>query len=152
MNIALVGCGRVSEIHMAAYKNIPEARVVAVSDINADRARAFAQKFGIKEICNGYDEILDLKNLDYVDICTPTSTHATIACEAAKSGHNILLEKPMARNTSDCDKIINEVNKNRVKLCLCHNQLFIPELVQVKSMVDAGKLDIKQFRFETSAL
>jgi len=50
MNIGLVGCGRVSEIHMNAYKNIPEANVIAVLDINIERAKAFAQKYGIKKI------------------------------------------------------------------------------------------------------
>jgi predicted dehydrogenase len=41
MNIGLVGCGRVSEIHMNAYKNIPEAKVIAVSDINLERAQIY---------------------------------------------------------------------------------------------------------------
>jgi len=66
-----------------------------------------------------------MKDLDYVDVCTPTLTNADLACEAAKFGHNILLEKPMARSTKECDKILHEVSKHKVKLCVCHNQLFI---------------------------
>jgi len=141
MNIGLIGCGRVARLHMRAYKHIPEVNVIAVSDVNLDRAKAFAQMHSIKEAFVNYQELLERKDLDYVDICTPTSTHAKIACEAAKLGHNILLEKPMARNTTDCDKIINEVSKKRVKLCLCHNQLFTPAVIQVKSMVDSGEFD-----------
>jgi predicted dehydrogenase len=146
MDIGLIGCGRVARLHMCAYKHIPEVNIIAISDIDLDRAKAFAQIHGIKKAFKDYQELLEIKNLDYVDICTPPSTHAKIACEAARLGHNILLEKPMARNTSDCDKIIDEVSKKRVKLCLCHNQLFTPAVMQAKSMVDSGKFKPLYFR------
>ena len=89
MNVGLVGCGRVSEIHMNTYKNIPEANVIAISDINIDRAKAFAQKYGIKKIDNDALKLFEIKDLDFVDICTPISTHAELVCEAAKHGQNI---------------------------------------------------------------
>jgi len=146
MNIGLVGCGRVSEIHMNAYKNIPKANVVAVSDINLDRARAFAQKYKIKKFYNDTSKLFELKDLDFVDICTPISTHAKLACEAAKYGHNIFLEKPMARTSKECDQIIREVSKNKVKLCICHNQLFLPTVMQVKEMVDSNAFQLAYFK------
>ena len=146
MDIGLIGCGRVSQLHMCAYKHIPEANVVAVSDINLEKAKVFAQRHNIKKISKDYSELFEMKNLDYIDICTPTSTHAKIACEAAGFGHNILLEKPMARNTMDCDKIVNEVSKRGVKLCICHNQLFVPQVVQAKNIVDSEKFDLIYFR------
>jgi predicted dehydrogenase len=146
MNIGLIGCGRVSELHMNAYHHIPEANVIAVSDINIDHAKAFAQKHGIKKAFKDYSELLEMKDLDYVDICTPTTTHAPIACDAAKLGHNILLEKPMARSTAECDKIIHDVSKNGVKLSICHNQIFIPTVIQAKALVDSGEFPLSYFR------
>jgi UDP-N-acetyl-2-amino-2-deoxyglucuronate dehydrogenase len=142
MDIGLIGCGRVARIHMSAYGNIPEANVVALSDLNLENANAFAQNYGIKQVFNDYSKLLEMKNLDFVDICTPTSTHAEIACEVAKFGQNILLEKPMARNTADCDKIINEVSKQGVKLSICHNQLFLPQVMQAKTIIDSGDFDL----------
>jgi predicted dehydrogenase len=146
MNVGLVGCGRVSEIHINAYKNIPEANVVAVSDINLDRAKAFAEKFGIKKICDDSSKLFELKDLDFVDICTPISTHAKLACEAAKYGQNIFLEKPMARSSKECDEIIREVSKNNVKLCICHNQLFLPHVMHAKAVVDSGNFPLAYFK------
>ena len=146
MDIGLIGCGRVSELHMCAYRHIPEANVVAVSDINLEKAKAFAQKYSVKKAFKDYLELFEMKNLDYVDVCTPTSTHAKIACEAAKFGHNILLEKPMARSTAECDKIIHEVSKHGVKLSICHNQLFIPQVMQAKAMVDSGEFPLTYFK------
>lgn len=145
MNIGLIGCGRVSEIHMSAYNNIPEANVIAVSDINLDRAKAFSQKYNIKNVYNDCSKLLELKNLEFVDICTPISTHAKIACEASKCGQNIFLEKPMARNSKECDQIIHEVSKNKVKLCICHNQLFLPHVMRAKAIVESGNFPITYF-------
>ena len=146
MNIGLIGCGRVSEIHMCAYQNIPDAHVVAVSDINLERANAFAQKYGIKKTFNDYSKLFEMKDLDFVDICTPTSTHAAIACDAAKTDHNILMEKPMARSTQECDKIIQEIKKHGVKLCIGHNQIFIPYVMQAKAKIDSGEFPLAHFR------
>jgi predicted dehydrogenase len=146
LNIGLIGCGRVSELHMLAYKNISEANVIAVSDINLDRAKAFAEKHGIEKAIKDSSDLFEIKNLDYVDICTPTSTHPKIACEAAKYGHNILLEKPMARTTTECDKIIHDVSRQGVKLCICHNQIFLPHIMNVKAMVDSGEFPLEYFR------
>ena len=146
MNVGLVGCGRVSEIHMNAYRNIPEAKVVAVSDINLERAKAFAQKHKIEKVYNDSSKLFELRDLDFVDICTPISTHAKLACEAAKYGHNIFLEKPMARSSRECNYIIHEVTKNKVKLCICHNQLFLPTVLQVRKMVDSGDFPLAYFK------
>jgi len=146
MNIGLIGCGRVAQFHMCAYAHVPEANVVAVSDINLERAKIFAQRHGIKSVAKDYIELLEMKDLDYIDVCTPTSTHAKIACEAADSGHNILLEKPMARSTLECDEIIRKVSKHGVKLCVCHNQLFIPQVMQAKAAVDSGDFPLIYFR------
>jgi len=146
MDIGLIGCGRVAELHMCAYKHIPAANVVAVSDINTEKAKAFAQKYSVNKAFKEYLELLEMKDLDLVSICTPTSTHTEIACEAAKLGKNILLEKPMARSTAECDRIIHEASKHRVKLSISHNQLFLPPVMQAKAIVDSGEFDPSYFR------
>ena len=146
MNVGLIGCGRVSEVHMSAYRNIPEAHVIAVSDINLERAESFAQTYGIEKVFKDYFDLLETKTLDFVDICTPISTHAGIACDVAKTGHNIFMEKPMARSTSECDKIINELSKHKVKLSICHNQIFLPCVMQAKARVDSGEFRLAHFR------
>jgi len=146
MNIGLVGCGRVAELHMYAYKRIPEVNVVAVSDINIEKAKAFAQKYGIKKIDNDTLKLFEIKDLDFVDICTPISTHAELVCEAAKHGQNIFVEKPMARSSKECDQIIHEISKNKVKLCICHNQLFLLPVMRAKAIADSGDFPLAYFK------
>jgi len=146
IKVGLIGCGRVSEIHMQAYKFNPEAKVVAVSDKVLNKAKSFASRYGIKNVFDDYVKLFELKDLDYVDICTPTSTHAQIAIEAAKFGRNILLEKPMARTTKECEEIIHETSKHHVKLCICHNQLFLPTIMQLKTLLNQSENPITYFR------
>jgi len=146
MKIALIGCGRVADVHMLAYSYIKDANVVAVSDIDLRRAKIFADRYRVKRFFSNYADLLEIKDLDFVDICTPVSTHAGIVCDVTKIGHNILLEKPMARSTSECERMILESKRHGVRLCVCHNQIFLPSIIQAKSMVDSGYLDLVSFR------
>lgn len=146
MNIGLIGCGRVAELHTGAYKHIPDVNILAVSDIKMEKAKSFSGKFGVERYFEDYHKLLEMKDIELVSICTPTSTHAEIACEAAKYGKNIFLEKPMARTTSECDRIIKEASKHGVKLSIDHNQLFLPPVMQAKALVDSGEFDLSSFR------
>jgi len=146
MKIGLVGCGRIASDHMMVYQQIGNVEIVAVSDVDMERARRFATKFGVNKAYSNPSELFELKDLGFIDVCTPPSTHATIVKDAAKSGHNILLEKPMALSTDECDEMIHEVEKNKVSLCICHNQIFFPAIQQAKRLMDAGHFDLLSFR------
>lgn len=146
MKIGLIGCGGVADGHMSVYQHMENVRVVAVSDIDLKKAGTFAEKYGINNFFSDYVNLLEIKDLDFVDICTPTSTHMLVASDAAKFGHDVLLEKPMGRSTTECDKIISESKKHGIKLCVCHNQIFFPSIRKLKAMVNSGYLDVVSFR------
>lgn len=146
MNIGLIGCGRVTHGHMSIYRNMKNVKVVAVSDIDLKKARIFAEKYGSSNFFSDYVDLLEIKDLDLVDVCTPPSTHALITCDAAKFGHNVLVEKPMARSTAECDEMLHESKRHGVKLCVCHNQIFFPSIRRAKSLVDLGYYDLVSFR------
>jgi UDP-N-acetyl-2-amino-2-deoxyglucuronate dehydrogenase len=146
MKVGLVGCGRVARIHMDAYKAIGNVDVVAVSDADINRAKAFAEPYRIGKTFTNYKDLFELKDLDFVDICTPTSTHEGIVCDAAKFGLNVLMEKPMGRNSKECEKMIEESRKHGTKLCVSHNQLFFPYVMRLKSMADSDDFDLVSFR------
>jgi predicted dehydrogenase len=146
MKIGLIGCGRIARAHMMIYQYIKNARVLAVSDVDLDKARIFANNYGIEKVFTNYVDLLEIKDLDFIDVCTPTSTHASIVCDAAKSGHNILLEKPMALSTSECERMIHEVERSKISLCICHNQIFFPAILRAKYLIDLGYYDVISFR------
>ena len=111
-----------------------------------DTARSFAEKHRIPKFSSDFVAVLQIKDLDLVDICTPPSTHSRIACATAEFGHNILLEKPMALSSVECDKMINAARSHGVKLCVCHNQLFFPAVRYAKYLVDSGHYSLLSFK------
>ena len=130
MKVGLIGCGHAASLHAEIYQSMDDLRIVAIADNDYRKANFFAHKYAIDRVVSDYNEILEDEEIDFVDICTPTSTHAKIACDAAKSSHHILLEKPMAMSVEECNSIIDESRKNRVKICLVHNLLFLPAVCQ----------------------
>ena len=137
MNVGLIGCGGIAQGHLRVYQNIKDAKVVAVADIDLTKAKATAARFGVNKFFSEYVDLLETKDLDLVDICTPTSTHASIVIDAARFKRNILVEKPMALSVEECDKMILETKRQGVKLCVCHNQIFFPAIRQARSIIDS---------------
>ena len=146
MNVGLIGCGRVAHIHMDAYKAMRKVNVVAVSDVEINRAKAFAKPYKINKVFSDYMDLFEVKDLDFVDVCTPTSTHEAIVCNAAKSGVNVLVEKPLGRNSDECEKMVEESRKYGTKLCVCHNQLFFPYVRHLKLIAESEGFDLTSFR------
>ena len=146
MNVGVIGCGRVANIHMGAYKAMSRVNVVAVSDVDINRAKAFAELYKIDKVFSNYTDLFEVKDLALVDICTPTSTHESIVRDAAKSGLNVLMEKPMGRHSEECERMIEESRKHGTKLCVCHNQLFYPHVRRLKSIADSEGFNLTSFR------
>ena len=146
MNVGLIGCGGIADLHMKVYKNLKNVNVVGLCDLNLERARDLANKYSVEKTFGDYMDLFAIKDLDLVDICTPVSTHVKIVCDAAKAVPAILVEKPMALNVSECEEMIAEVKKHGSKLCIGHNQIFLPSIQQAKSLVDNGDYDLFSFR------
>jgi predicted dehydrogenase len=145
IKIGIIGCGGIAPAHISVYKCLKDVEVVSLCDINIERAKFLAAKFRIKKVYTNYLDMFDKENLDLIDICTPVSTHAQIVCDATKVVPAILLEKPMALNVSECDRMINQVKKHGSKLCIGHSQLFSPHIIKAKSLVDSGVFNLLCF-------
>jgi predicted dehydrogenase len=146
MNIGLIGCGRIAHIHIKAYQSIKTAKVVGVADADINKAKAFAETYKIGKAFSDYRELFELKDLGFVDICTPTATHVPLVCEAAKAGINVLVEKPLGRNSQECERIVETARKQGIKVCVCHNQLFYPHVRRLKAIADSEDFNLISFR------
>jgi len=128
VNVGLIGCGGIAKLHMQVYDSMKNVNVVGLCDLNLERAKHLAKKHHVNKTFENYADLVEIKNLDMVDICTPVSTHAHIACDVAKDVPAILVEKPMALSVSECEKMIKETKKHGSKLCIAHNQIFLPSI------------------------
>lgn len=113
LKVGIIGNGGISHCHIGGYLALGErVEVVACCDIDAEKAKAYAEKYNIK---NYYDNCYDmLKNneLDLVSVCTWNSAHAECTIAALNAGCNVICEKPMAMNTAEALAMKEAAEKN----------------------------------------
>lgn len=139
LNFTVYGCGMISDVHANATKSLDGAMLYGCADINKAKADAFAEKYGI----SAYDSLEDMlsdKQVDVVCICTPNGTHAELAIKALKAGKNVILEKPMAINTKQCDEIIAEAEKSPGKIMIISQMRTAPDIIRAKELVQSGAI------------
>jgi predicted dinucleotide-utilizing enzyme len=96
LKVGIIGAGRIGQVHAKSITyHIPQAEIVAISDIYVEGAKKVAQELGIPNYYEDYHEILNNPEINAVLICSSTDTHADIAIESAKAGKNIFCEKPV---------------------------------------------------------
>jgi predicted dehydrogenase len=119
---------------------LPEAKLVAVCDINEERAKAMAKKYDAEAWYTDYIKLLKRDDIDAVSICTPNFLHCEQTVAAAKHGKHVLVEKPMAVTIEECDKMIEACEKANVKLMVGANPRFDPQNQQIKEIFDKGTI------------
>lgn len=87
-----------------------------------------------------YKDLIENEKLDAVEILLPHHLHAPAAIMAAEHGMNILIEKPMARTTAECDAILAAAEKNGVSVVICHDRRYNDEWRSIKDIVSSGKI------------
>lgn len=139
LKIGVVGGGHiVKHRHLPIYKKIRDVKVSAICDKQESIAKSVASQFGVSHYYNDFSEMLSKEELDVVDICTPPQTHVTLAIEAIEAGSHVLVEKPLAMNVNDVDKMFKFSEKKHVKLCVVHQNLFNPAVRKARSLVENG--------------
>ena len=141
VNLAVIGCGFIAETaHIPNAMSIPEARLVAVADVDEERLKLVEQKFGVKECHLDYHEVLSRPDVDAVLICTPTSTHAQISIEAVGEGKHVFVEKPMTMNSTEAEKVVEAVRESGVKFMVGMNHRFVPSHRIARRFVREGRI------------
>lgn len=124
INLGIIGCGAIANIHAKAIKAIKIAELKAVADINIDSARNFAQRYGIEKYYGDYKELLKDESIDVVNICTPSGLRKEIAMDCARAGKHIIAEKPIEVTLERIDQMIEECEKNNVILAGIFNNRY----------------------------
>ena len=108
------------------------------------QAQQVARQFGVPHVYADLRSMLAAEQLHILDICTPPRTHAALALDALQSGLHVLIEKPMAVNTEECDAIIRGAGKAQKKVCVAHSDLFYPSFRRARQIVANGEIgDLK---------
>ncbi|MDE2590078.1 MAG: Gfo/Idh/MocA family oxidoreductase [Patescibacteria group bacterium] len=138
IKVGIIGSGRMGERHADAYSHLSDVELVGFSDSVTEKSELLAKKFKKKSF--SMEEMLDDKSIDAIDVCTPNSFHAQNAILSLKSGKHVLVEKPMATNLADCDKMIEQAKKSKLILMVGHTYRFYPSSLKAKEIIDSGEI------------
>lgn len=139
LRIGVIGCGRVSVMHLGSIALLPEAELVACCDIKKDRAEAAAEKYGVKAYIS-YEEMLNTEKLDAVHICLPHYLHSKVACYAFEKGVNVLTEKPMDIDLASAENAVKTAKGKGVLFGVVSQCRYNNAAQLVKKAVESGKL------------
>jgi len=110
LRFGIVGCGVAANFHVKALGNFEDTELYGVYDAYKAGAESFAQKYGVK-VYESFEEMLSDENIDAVTICTPSGLHAEQAIKAIRANKHVLIEKPLATEIEDAEKVYEEAKK-----------------------------------------
>jgi 1,5-anhydro-D-fructose reductase (1,5-anhydro-D-mannitol-forming) len=147
----VVGMGFIGQIHAKAYQATEGAQLTAVCDTDEAKLKLASSEAGDiaglgkpldlrdVQLYTDFDRMVSEANLDAVSIALPTPMHADFTIKALEAGLDVLCEKPMASNVSQCEKMIAAVERTEKILQIAHCIRFWPEYAKTKEIIDSGK-------------
>jgi len=135
---AIVGCGMISNFHVAALSEIENAELVAMSDIVPEAAERAKEEHGV-DTYTAHRKMFERDDIDVVNICTPSGVHLDPAIDAANAGKHVIVEKPLEITLKRCDKIIEACENADVKLCTIFPSRFSECNKLLKKVLEDGR-------------
>lgn len=150
LKFGLVGCGRIAKRHseLLGYGQIENASLVAVCDIDEEKAKKIGKQFNVPYYAD-MDDMMQKESIDVVSVLTESGYHARHVINLAKYGKHIVVEKPMALTLDDADAMIKACDENGCKLFVVKQNRFNVPVVKLKEAMDEkrfGKLVLGTIR------
>lgn len=140
IKVGIIGVGGISESHISAYLSNPKVELYAFCDINRKRLEEMGKKYGITRLYDNKEEMLALKEIDAVSVCTWNSEHAPCTIAALNAGKHVLCEKPMAMNAEEAKEMKAAAEKNGKLLMVGFVRRYGNDCELVKKFIDKGDL------------
>lgn len=141
LKIGVIGAGRIGKVHTETIaRSVPEARVVAIADVNLAAAKELAARVNVASVSDDYRKVIQNPDVDAVIICSPTDAHAQHTIETAEAGKHVFCEKPIALDLPTITKVNDTVERCGVKFMVGFNRRFDANFKKVKQMVVERKV------------
>jgi predicted dehydrogenase len=132
VKVGVIGVGYLGQHHARIYSEIEEADLVAVVDIDKQKADKFAKQYKCEPYYD-YKDVLD--KVDALSIVTPTTTHYSIARDCLIAGRDILIEKPITVSLEEADELINSSFKKNCIIQVGHLERYNPAILTISEMI-----------------
>jgi UDP-N-acetylglucosamine 3-dehydrogenase len=137
--VAVIGTGQWGKNHARVYKELPSTELVAICDVNAERAKAMADQYGVKAYSDSTEMLKD-KSIEAVNVCTWSTILAQEAMKALNAGKHVLVEKPMATSPEQARQLVKTAEENGLHLTVGFLMRFIPGLQLIRQSVENKKI------------
>src|SRR6476661_5303825 len=158
LRIGMIGYGFMGRAHSNGYRRVnnffdldyrPVLQAVAARD--QAKAKQFADKWGYASVETDWRKVVERKDIDAVDICTPNNLHKEIALACAANGKMILCEKPLAMNGREGEEMVAAIEKAGVPNTVWYNYRKVPAVSLAKKLIEEGRLG-KIFHYRANFL
>ena len=144
--VAVIGLGSVAQmVHLPNLMKIKNSEISSVAEISKSRLNQVADKFNIKNRYRDYNDLLNDDQTDAVIISTPTHLHKQIAIDCLNAGKDVLVEKPLARNSIEGKEVVECAKKNKRKLMIGMNLRYRPDSMLIRSLINAGEIGVPYY-------
>ena len=140
LKVALVGCGKVADQHVAEIRKLRNASVVGVCDQEGLMAEQLAFRYDIGRHYCDFERMLEETRPDVVHVNTPPQTHLRLTTKAIDAGSHIFVEKPLTLDSKDAEYLIDYAERKNRKLTIGYTYYFDPIMRALREMVDNGVL------------
>lgn len=141
VGVGVVGAGKMGRIHAANIaREIPNARLVAVSDVVEDSAKKLAAEFGVTNVFTDYLRLVQNREVQAVVIATPTLQKQQIVKFACEAGKHVFCEKPIATSLRDAEQVVKSSQNSPAKFQVGYQRRFDPLHVMIKETLEAGEI------------
>jgi len=141
LKVGIVGGGAITQVaHLPVLKKLKTIEVQAICDTDLPKARALADRFGVKDAFDDIEELLRYEALDAVVVCSPNHLHESHILAALSANLHVLVEKPLAMSAASAQRIIRAAEKRDRVTMVGMNHRYRPDVQIVRSFVQSGEL------------
>jgi 1,5-anhydro-D-fructose reductase (1,5-anhydro-D-mannitol-forming) len=147
----IIGCGDVTEVKSGpGFQKAAGSQLVAVMRRSAALAEDYARRHGVPKWYTDADKLIHDPEVDAVYVATPPGAHCEYALQVCAAGKPCYVEKPMARNATECERMVQAFGGAKIPLFVAYYRRALPRFLKAKELIDAGaigQLTQVQYRF-----
>ncbi len=136
----MIGAGYFAQFQAEAWGRIPGVKIAAIADVEAERAKQFADRWQIARFYSDVEQMLEAEKPDFVDIITRPQSHLALTKMAAERGVHVICQKPMAPTWEECAAMVEACAANNVRLMIHENWRWQPWFREIRRLIDANVL------------
>ncbi len=140
LGFGIIGCGVIAPTHRKAIEACPDARLVAVCDVDEEKGKAFATESGNVRFYKDLEKLVADPEVDVVCVCTPSGLHADCVIAAAQAGKHAFCEKPLDIQRERMTRMIQACRDAGVKLGCVFQSRTSPDAIKARRAIAAGRL------------